>query len=72
VEGKEDVAGGAQEVTNVEGSVLNLDLELFDLGQEGVDNFSRAAEKTEQFDGVVDEFLELSEDLWVHDTASLD
>ena len=33
-DGKEDVAGGVQEVTGVEGTVLSLGLELVDLSQE--------------------------------------
>jgi len=33
-DGKNDVTGGVQEVTGVEGTVLSLSLELVDLSQE--------------------------------------
>jgi len=69
---REDVTGGIQEVTSVEGSVPSLSLEVVDFRQEGVDGIG-LPKTTEQVGSAGDEVLELSEDLSVdHDITSLD
>jgi len=70
-EGEDDDLGGAQEVANVEGSVLNLTLEIVDLGQERVGSVGIAG-STERVEGAVDEVLELGKDLAIdHNIAGL-
>lgn len=64
-DGKNDGLGGAEEVGDVQGAVLNFDLEVVDLGQECVDGL-RVASCLERVDNGIDEILQLSESLTVN------